>query len=314
MGQRSQIYIARPSGNGEDKELMALYFQWNYGSRMVSRARGLVEWLDEYKEYLDQPTVLTSLRRIAETNFDLRDVTLSDDIIEECQEFLCKDDEPVLGNVLRTIFEMQDNNDGKLFIDLAKDGSLKYAFTEYDISKPLTAEEYMKEYADEEEDGSNLSKNIKYLKDKENLTLMTDEELTDFINTHYVNVCGLTKSLSFTKKLDDEGKSLIASIKDCDWEFQNVSSLRTGNMIIYNLMDGENKKATAYITFFKLNPEKPCIRLDFKDSDNYISDFAICPEGDKDIYNAFNKRADIARQIAKAAEKIHHKERIEREE
>ena len=47
MGQRSQIYIRY---NGDIK--VANYYQWNYGERMISRARAIIEILnDEYLEY-----------------------------------------------------------------------------------------------------------------------------------------------------------------------------------------------------------------------------------------------------------------------
>lgn len=36
MGQRSQIYVRY-----NEKLLFARYFQWNYGTRMISRARSM---------------------------------------------------------------------------------------------------------------------------------------------------------------------------------------------------------------------------------------------------------------------------------
>ena len=56
MGQRSQIYVAYDKGHRNEKGiverkdgqyLIARYYQWNYGSRMVSRAKGLIEWILE---------------------------------------------------------------------------------------------------------------------------------------------------------------------------------------------------------------------------------------------------------------------------
>lgn len=44
MGQRSQIYIRFNDNRMESgKGLIALYYQWNYGERMVSRARQIIE-------------------------------------------------------------------------------------------------------------------------------------------------------------------------------------------------------------------------------------------------------------------------------
>lgn len=44
MGQRSQIYIHFNVGDNEG--MVARYFQWNYGERMISRARSIMEFLD----------------------------------------------------------------------------------------------------------------------------------------------------------------------------------------------------------------------------------------------------------------------------
>jgi len=77
-----------------------------------------------------------------------------------------------------------------LFIDICDDGVIKYAFTDYDVSKPMTAEEYMTwgEYRTEEDEGSNYSANAKYI--SKNATLMTPEELEEFMSRSYYNVDG----------------------------------------------------------------------------------------------------------------------------
>lgn len=46
MGQRSQIYVRynKKDMNGVNcKKLIANYYQWNYGERMISRATGGVQ-------------------------------------------------------------------------------------------------------------------------------------------------------------------------------------------------------------------------------------------------------------------------------
>lgn len=64
MGQRSQIYIRYNVnyvyGSATDhpktqnfKGLIARYFQWNYGERMISRARYIIE------EIKDEATLMT---------------------------------------------------------------------------------------------------------------------------------------------------------------------------------------------------------------------------------------------------------------
>ena len=43
MGQRSQIYVRLKDKEG-NKYLIAKYFQWNYGERMISRAKYGIEY------------------------------------------------------------------------------------------------------------------------------------------------------------------------------------------------------------------------------------------------------------------------------
>jgi len=178
MGQRSQIYVAFNKNNG-DRVLIARYYGWNYGSRMVSRARGLIEWIIENIDYLDYQ--IDKISRIADINFDFRDVVISSDIIAESKEF-CHDN-----NEIREYIFNQDNNDGKLFISI-EDNTIKYAFTSYDSNKPMTAEEYMSwgRYKTEEKDGSNYSENCKYL--KEHSVLMTEEEIKHMMTINYSNI------------------------------------------------------------------------------------------------------------------------------
>lgn len=187
MGQRSQIYIAfnkhgvdRNARTSNDRILIARYYQWNFGSRMVSRAAGLIEWLSEHKDYLDWKT--EHISRISDINFDFKDVVISQDILNEYanygEGYTPKD----------FIFESQDNNDGKLFISIEQDGTIKYAFTDCDISQSMSSLDYMAwgGYDFEEEYGSNCSKNIMFI--SECATLMTDDELCDFLETTYSNM------------------------------------------------------------------------------------------------------------------------------
>lgn len=144
MGQRSQIYIrynVTYAYNEENvknyKGLIARYFGWNYGERMVSRCRGIIERISG--EYIDSyafsdPSKIKKLARVCDVNFDMKDILLSADIIKEFYEFASSD--PLY------IFE-QDNNDGQLFIDV-KDNTIKYAFMQfYNKGEPMTAKQYM---------------------------------------------------------------------------------------------------------------------------------------------------------------------------
>lgn len=130
MGMRSQIYVR--VGN----ELVARYYQWNYGERMVSRARYLVEWLDTGKEYIEYNK--DKIYRIADTNFDMIDVVVSTDIIEEYKDWPSEEyefNEYVFGCP-------GGNNDGKLYVYVTED-EVKYAFTD-DEDSPKSAGEYLK--------------------------------------------------------------------------------------------------------------------------------------------------------------------------
>ena len=50
MGQRSQIYV-RYNKNNTQKGLIANYYGWNYGERMISRARWGIEFIKEHFKY-----------------------------------------------------------------------------------------------------------------------------------------------------------------------------------------------------------------------------------------------------------------------
>ena len=78
MGQRSQIYVRYTNDKGEHF-LTARYFNWNYGERMISRARHTLEWIKDninsasYNFGYDNKKLI----RIIEVNFDMHDVILS---------------------------------------------------------------------------------------------------------------------------------------------------------------------------------------------------------------------------------------------
>lgn len=188
MGQRSQIYV-RETVNGVTN-LVARYYQWNYGSRMVSRCKYTLEWLKEYSEERIPilPEKEKKLVRILDTNFDMVDTMISADIIDEYYELY--PEEPFN----EAIFFFQDNNNGKLLIDL-KDGVLKYAFLDRDAHSNyiMNAEQYMNW-----DEGINWREN-EHLKEngevdlcKANFpiieqlgTLMTREEVEEFLSFDY---------------------------------------------------------------------------------------------------------------------------------
>lgn len=190
MGQRSQIYI-RYNKDGVNY-LIARYYQWNYGERMISRCKHTLEWIKEmlqYDWYFTRET--EKLKRIMDVNFDMQDIVMGDDIIAEYQEDKESDYWDDV-NFNKYVFEYQDNNDGKLFIDI-KDGAIKYAFLDYNCHTEhiMNAERYMNwdsegwitsEYINDEQKlicFNNIQEITKLAE------LMTQEEIEDFINCNY---------------------------------------------------------------------------------------------------------------------------------
>ena len=189
MGQRSQIYVRYTNDKGEHF-LTARYFNWNYGERMISRARHTLEWIKDNVDYADYNFAHDNrkLIRIIEVNFDMHDVMITSDIIEE---FF--DDGDVHDTFKEYVFTHHANNDGKLFIDIHPNGTIKYAFIDSscNLDKPMGGLGYMRwnhknwrnsEYISEEQkEKCNL--NCKYLRN--NFQLMTTKELKDFISRDY---------------------------------------------------------------------------------------------------------------------------------
>lgn len=187
MGQRSQIYV-RYQKDGVNY-LTARYYQWNYGERMISRCRHSLGWIEvmmSYDWYLMRET--EKLKRILDVNFDMHDVMIGYDIIKEWEECDWKEET----SFKEYVFLTQDNNDGKLFIDI-KDGVIKYAFLDYDCNtnRVMSAAQYMQwdcpswrksEYIDDEQKAL-CEANIKAI--KKMAKLMTKEEVEEFINADY---------------------------------------------------------------------------------------------------------------------------------
>lgn len=149
MGPRSQIFVRFTNSHGK-RELVARYYGWNYGDRMISRARYSIDWLRKNYRYFSFPYSSRhhkkKIPRILDTNFDMVDVVISTDILEEyltnndmCVKEYSEDRQPTLNEYL---FEMQDNNDGKLLLDVMPDGTVKYTLLDTD-NKILTPDEYM---------------------------------------------------------------------------------------------------------------------------------------------------------------------------
>lgn len=182
MGQRSQIYLRH---NGD--LVFASYYQWNYGERMVSRARWGIAYV---KQFMDQkyawvfrdPAYVLKMRRFFDVNFDMHDIQLSSDILKEREEQFPDTD------FNGFVFDGQDNNDGQLFVDI-RGGKIYYAFTDgYRMRKIMDAEAYMNwnmkdwrssEYISPEMKAA-CEANIKAI--PEMAELMSYEQLEDFVH------------------------------------------------------------------------------------------------------------------------------------
>ena len=194
MGQRSQIYV-RITDENDNKILIAKYFQWNFAERMISRARYGIEYIKEELKYIAQDTVQERLNKFLDVNFDMNSIVISTDILQEVREQFW-DNKKFINDY---IFTMQDNNDGKLFIDCnQKTGEIKFCFTDYNL-KILTPNEYMKWDGVKgwEKEFPSCKDNINYI--NENAKLMTDEELEEFIHYDYSKQIGESCFKQFLK-------------------------------------------------------------------------------------------------------------------
>lgn len=189
MSEPCQIYVRYPYKG--TKKLIARDFGWCYGARLVSRARWIVEWINgttdgDFRGYLSVRECLEKFLRVIDTNFDMKDVAISGDIVQEWRDELDNDD------FADYVFRSQNSSNGQLFIDLLDDGSIRYAFWNSEEEKLMDASAYMTwnnaawENGDESEyDDFNVCReNITALESY--ATLMTADELRAFIEYPYV--------------------------------------------------------------------------------------------------------------------------------
>lgn len=188
MGQRSQIYVIYKDNQNRDC-ISATYFQWNYGERMVSRARYLMGWIKDQNLFYSSDNnlfllsyVAYKIRYIASVNFDYKDVVIGQDLIEEWKAY--KQGVPN-ANLNDYIFNA-DNNDGCLFIDARIPKHLKYAFTTYDYKDGVMGPEaYLKWDGTPQKirDAKFTKRNINWI--THNAKLMKKEELEAILKTTY---------------------------------------------------------------------------------------------------------------------------------
>lgn len=208
MGQRSQMYVIAKEDN--KYYLTANYYGWNYGERMISRARGTLEQIiNDYIRYhwfLTNET--TKLRRIMDINWDMHDIILSSDIVKEFtddyEEYWKTEGNTYAQDFFDFCFSGQDNNNGQMYmyIDLdVEEPKVKMCFTQYTFkedsnvlnaneylnldlvyNEPQTWQEYMikSEYYDTETI-LYTEQNIKYI--EENSEILSKDELLDILKT-----------------------------------------------------------------------------------------------------------------------------------
>lgn len=208
MGQRSQIYvrITKKDRDEVNQDMIPMYYQWNYGERMVSRVASTVEWLKEHAKYYFSSNKRDALESVLRTNFDMKDVVSAQNIFLEAADYNEDGKLPSKEEMNDFLFFEQDNNDGKAYIDVyvdEKKTEIFYCFQDRDNANIMTASEYMNWNTDYREEGKSwleqfaeseyhddedityTLKNIKFL--KENAKLMNDKQMEEFLEADYAD-------------------------------------------------------------------------------------------------------------------------------
>lgn len=201
MSQRSQIFVRYQDEDGNYK-LIARDYDWNFLERMISRCRYTMEWLKENVKYF--PHYPEKIIRILDTNFDMKDCIISNDLLKEYQEFAEDHEDNYSGDLNDYLFYEVDNDDGKLLIDIDRKGNIKYAFLDYENEKIMSGFSYV--IWDSIYQGENIKEEIinicnqNIIKISEMATLMTQREVEMFME------CDYSKSLPEQERntLDDE--------------------------------------------------------------------------------------------------------------
>ena len=187
MGQRSQIYVIYKDSQNRDC-ISATYFQWNYGERMISRARYLMSWLKSQDTFYGNSSlsyVAHKIRYIASVNFDYKDVVIGADLVEEWKNH----ERGTTKQSINDYIFYADNNDGCLFIDARIPKHLRYAFTTYDYKDGVMGPEaYLKwdRIPKKIQDTKFTKRNINWI--THNAKLMKKAELEAILKaTYYVS-------------------------------------------------------------------------------------------------------------------------------
>lgn len=207
MGEKSQIYIRITDNYNKEPKLYAKYFDWNFGERMISRAKYGIQYVNKLNpQSYSLDSIQERINKIFDVNFDMFDVAISLDILKE----YIVDEWYKNYEANKYIFCMQENNDGKLFIDINENKKIKYCFTDNNL-KILSPSQYMNwnnenwktptEYFPIEAIET-CKENIKYI--TENAQLMTEKDLQEFITFDYSKQINNLKALLQRDKKDRE--------------------------------------------------------------------------------------------------------------
>ena len=130
MGQRSQVYIRYKN----NKNLVAMHLQWNYGHYMINRTYQLLDFIsknmkDEYNNFAEKNFEITNrdrkdidiLHDLIQMNTTLGSYGKGVDLVKEKYVFDEEDKD-----TFKMIPKKQDNNNGILVIDIQDNGKIKY--------------------------------------------------------------------------------------------------------------------------------------------------------------------------------------------
>lgn len=210
MGQRSQIYIRYKN----EKNLVGMHLQWNYGHYMINRAYQLLDFIsknlsDDFSHFQERTFDVANLghrydleilHSLIQINTTIGSYVKGIDLIKEEYEW----DDRMIKETFKMTPANQDNNNGILVIDIRPDGKIKYGFgggieevdsmqlgddfkminaTDYfGLSEQAKSEEYKLSKVDKELYETVLNQ-VAYI--DSNFELLTDKEYKEIFDKEY---------------------------------------------------------------------------------------------------------------------------------
>lgn len=131
MGMRSQVYIRYKN----EKKLVAMHLQWNYGFYMINRTYQLLDYLKKnlsgsYSNFKEENYDIVNghnedveiLHNLIQMNLTMGSYVKGHDLVKEEKEYFNDSG----GDKFKMTPKHQDNNNGILVIDIKEDGTIKY--------------------------------------------------------------------------------------------------------------------------------------------------------------------------------------------